>query len=239
MEKLEQMYEGKAKKIYATTNSNEIIVYYKDDATAFNNVKKGQIINKGILNARITTIIFEYLMKNGIETHLIKNLNEREQLCKKVTIIPLEVIVRNILAGSTAKLFAIEEGLKLDTPIFEICYKKDELHDPLINDSHAIALKLATREDLNTIYAMTEKINELLKSLFESVNIKLVDFKIEFGKDENGNIILADEISPDSCRLWDSETNEKMDKDRFRRDLGAIENAYIEVLKRLESSVKI
>lgn len=239
IEKLEQIYEGKAKKIYSTNNENEVIIYYKDDATAFNNIKKGQILNKGILNARITTIIFEYLMKNGIKTHLIKNISQREQLCERVTIIPLEVIVRNILAGSTAKLFAMEEGLKLDTPIFEICYKKDELKDPMINDSHAIALKLATREELDTIYRETSKINELLKNLFGSIGINLVDFKIEFGKDKDGNIVLADEISPDSCRLWDEKTDEKMDKDRFRRDLGNVEEAYIEVLKRLESTVLV
>ncbi len=239
IEKLEQIYEGKAKKIYSTNNENEVIIYYKDDATAFNNIKKGQILNKGILNARITTIIFEYLMKNGIKTHLIKNISQREQLCERVTIIPLEVIVRNILAGSTAKLFTMEEGLKLDTPIFEICYKKDELKDPMINDSHAIALKLATREELDTIYRETSKINELLKNLFGGIGINLVDFKIEFGKDKDGNIVLADEISPDSCRLWDEKTDEKMDKDRFRRDLGNVEEAYIEVLKRLESTVLV
>ncbi|WP_297406936.1 phosphoribosylaminoimidazolesuccinocarboxamide synthase [uncultured Cetobacterium sp.] len=227
------IYEGKAKKVYRTENENEVIIYYKDDATAFNNIKKGTIKNKGIMNKEITTIIYDNLKKSGIETHFIKNLTERAQLCKKVQIVPLEVIVRNILAGSTAKLLGIEEGLKLETPIFEICYKKDELKDPLINDYHAIALGLATKEELDKIYKETEKINIILKDMFLKVNINLVDFKIEFGKDADGNIILADEISPDCCRLWDKETGNKLDKDRFRRDLGSVEDAYEEVLKRL------
>ncbi|MGL5056817.1 MAG: phosphoribosylaminoimidazolesuccinocarboxamide synthase [Fusobacteriaceae bacterium] len=228
-----QIYEGKAKKVYATENPNEVIIYYKDDATAFNNIKKGTIENKGILNHKITTAIFSYLSANGIPTHHIKTIDERTELCKKVDIILLEVIVRNTLAGSTAKLLGIEEGLKLETPIFEICYKKDELKDPLINDYHAIALNIATREDLDTIYSLTAKINTLLVEFFKKVGINLVDFKIEFGKDSEGNIILADEISPDSCRLWDMATNKKLDKDRFRRDLGDVEEAYIEVLNRI------
>ncbi|MEG0068332.1 phosphoribosylaminoimidazolesuccinocarboxamide synthase [Cetobacterium sp.] len=228
-----KLYEGKAKKVYKTENPNEVIIYYKDDATAFNNLKKGQIHNKGILNAQITTIIFNYLKNNGVETHLIENLSDRAQLCKKVEIIPLEVIVRNTLAGSTAKLLKVEEGKILDSPIFEICYKKDELGDPMINDYHAIALDIATREDLDEIYSQTRKINELLKNFFDKANIELVDFKIEFGKDMDGNIILADEISPDCCRLWDKETRKKLDKDRFRRDLGDIEEAYQEVLSRI------
>ncbi|MGL5049445.1 MAG: phosphoribosylaminoimidazolesuccinocarboxamide synthase [Fusobacteriaceae bacterium] len=228
-----QIYEGKAKKVYATENPNEVIIYYKDDATAFNNIKKGTIENKGILNHKITTAIFSYLSANSIPTHHIKTIDERTELCKKVDIILLEVIVRNTLAGSTAKLLGIEEGLKLETPIFEICYKKDELKDPLINDYHAIALNIATREDLDTIYSLTAKINTLLVEFFKKVGINLVDFKIEFGKDSEGNIILADEISPDSCRLWDMATNKKLDKDRFRRDLGDVEEAYIEVLNRI------
>lgn len=227
------MYEGKAKRVYSTENPNEVIIFYKDDATAFNNLKKGTIVNKGILNHKITTKIFNYLEENGIPTHMIKTIDERNQLCKKVEIIPLEVIVRNTLAGSTAKLLGISEGLELSSPIFEICYKKDELNDPLINDYHAVALGLATKEELETIYALTAKINTLLISFFKNIGIKLVDFKIEFGRDVNNNIILADEISPDSCRLWDLETNEKMDKDRFRRDLGKVEEAYIEVLNRI------
>lgn len=227
------MYEGKAKRVYSTENPNEVIIFYKDDATAFNNLKKGTIVNKGILNHKITTKIFNYLEENGIPTHMIKTIDERNQLCKKVEIIPLEVIVRNTLAGSTAKLLGITEGLELNAPIFEICYKKDELNDPLINDYHAVALGLATKEELETIYALTAKINTLLIAFFKNIGIKLVDFKIEFGRDVNNNIILADEISPDSCRLWDLKTNEKMDKDRFRRDLGKVEEAYIEVLNRI------
>lgn len=228
-----QIYEGKAKKVYATENPNEVIIFYKDDATAFNNIKKGTIENKGVLNHKITTAIFSYLEANGVPTHHIKTIDERTQLCKKVEIIPLEVIVRNTLAGSTAKLLGIEEGLKLESPIFEICYKKDELKDPLINDYHAISLNIATREDLDTIYSLTKKINTLLIEFFKKAGINLVDFKIEFGKDSEGKIILADEISPDSCRLWDITTNKKLDKDRFRRDLGDVEEAYIEVLNRI------
>lgn len=228
-----QLYEGKAKKIFATENPDEIIVFYKDDATAFNNLKKGQIQNKGVLNNSITTLIYEYLMKNGVETHLIRTLSERAQLCKHVEIVPLEVIVRNTLAGSTAKLLGIDEGKDLATPIFEICYKNDDLKDPMINDYHAMALNLATREELDRIYELTAKINELLVKFFDEIGIKLVDFKIEFGREKNGNIILADEISPDTCRLWDRKTNKKLDKDRFRRDLGNVEEAYQEVLKRI------
>lgn len=230
---MKQIYEGKAKKVYTTENENEIIVFYKDDATAFNNLKKGTIVNKGILNHKITTKIFKYLEDNGIPTHHIKTIDERQQLCKRVQIVPLEVIVRNILAGSTAKLLGMEEGYKLNSPIMEICYKKDELKDPLINDYHAIALGLATREELDKIYELTSKINLLLIEFFKEIGITLVDFKIEFGRDKDGNIILADEISPDSCRLWDAKTQEKMDKDRFRRDLGNVEEAYIEVLNRI------
>ena len=232
-----KLYEGKAKKVYKTENPDEVVIYYKDDATAFNNLKKGQIQNKGILNAEITTIIFNYLKKNGVVTHLIENLSERAQLCKKVEIIPLEVIVRNTLAGSTARLLKMEEGKVLNAPIFEICYKKDELGDPMINDSHAIALNIATREELDEIYSQTKKINELLKEFFKKADIELVDFKIEFGKDTVGNIILADEISPDCCRLWDKDTRKKMDKDRFRRDLGDVEEAYQEVLSRISRVV--
>ncbi len=232
-----KLYEGKAQKVYKTENPDEVVIYYKDDATAFNNWKKGQIQNKGILNAEITTIIFNYLKKNGVVTHLIENLSERAQLCKKVEIIPLEVIVRNTLAGSTARLLKMEEGKVLNAPIFEICYKKDELGDPMINDSHAIALNIATREELDEIYSQTKKINELLKEFFKKADIELVDFKIEFGKDAVGNIILADEISPDCCRLWDKDTRKKMDKDRFRRDLGDVEEAYQEVLSRISRVV--
>lgn len=231
-----KIYEGKAKIAYKTENENEVIFYFKDDATAFNNLKKGQIDQKGILNNEITTIIYKFLMKNGIKTHFIEKISDRAQLCRKVKIIPLEVITRNILAGSSAKLLGIEEGLVLDEPIFEICYKKDELADPMINDYHAIALKIATKEQLSQIYEMTAKINNLLKDLFLKCGINLVDFKVEFGLDENQNVILADEISPDCCRLWDCKTMQKMDKDRFRRDLGNVQEAYKEVLKRLNES---
>lgn len=228
------IYEGKAKKVYEIEGKNEIIIYYKDDATAFNNKKRGSILNKGIINSEISTDIYRYLIKNGIKTHFIDKLTDREQLCKRVSIIPLEVIVRNILAGSTAKLLGKEEGLRLDKEIVEICYKNDELGDPLINDFHAIALGIVTKEELEKIYEEALKINELLKALFKKMGIELVDFKIEFGKDSNGDIILADEISPDCCRLWDSVTNKKLDKDRFRRDLGEVEESYIEVLERLK-----
>lgn len=233
MEKLEMMYEGKAKKIYATGNAEEVIVYYKDDATAFNGEKKDQINNKGILNNAITSMIFEMLNENGIKTHFVKKLNDREQLCKKVEIVPLEVIVRNVAAGSMAKRLGLEEGYKLKTTVFEFSYKDDELGDPLINSYHAVAIGAATFEEIKTILDMTAKINDLLKEFFSKLNINLIDFKIEFGKLPNGEIVLADEISPDTCRFWDATTGEKLDKDRFRRDLGNVEDAYIEILKRI------
>lgn len=229
------LYEGKAKQIYSTENENEYVVYYKDDATAFNGEKKAEISSKGILNNKISTIIFEMLKENGIESHFIKSLSDREMLVKKVEILPLEVIVRNITAGSFCKRVGIEEGLVLDEPIFEICYKNDEYGDPMLNDDHAVAMKLATREELKFLKEETLKINELMKEFFLKMNLKLVDFKIEFGKDTDGNIILADEISPDTCRLWDVDTNEKFDKDRFRRDLGDLVEGYTEVLARIEN----
>ena len=233
--KKEMLYEGKAKKIYATDKENEVIVYYKDDATAFNGEKKGSIEDKGQFNNDITSIIFKMLEKNGIKTHFIEKLNDREQLCKKVSIVPLEVIVRNVAAGSMAKRLGIEEGTPLKTTVFEISYKNDELGDPLINDYHAVAIGAKTFEELQEIYAMTDKINELLKKFFASVNINLIDFKIEFGKTDDGKIVLADEISPDTCRFWDATTNEKLDKDRFRRDLGNVRGAYQEILSRMSS----
>lgn len=233
--KKEMLYEGKAKKIYATDKENEVIVYYKDDATAFNGEKKGSIEDKGQFNNDITSIIFKMLEENGIKTHFIEKLNDREQLCKKVSIVPLEVIVRNVAAGSMAKRLGIEEGTPLKTTIFEISYKNDELGDPLINDYHAVAIGATTFEELQEIYAMTDKINELLKKFFASVNINLIDFKIEFGKTDDGKIVLADEISPDTCRFWDATTNEKLDKDRFRRDLGNVRGAYQEILSRMSS----
>lgn len=233
--KKEMLYEGKAKKIYATDKENEVIVYYKDDATAFNGEKKGSIEDKGQFNNDITSIIFKMLEENGIKTHFIEKLNDREQLCKKVSIVPLEVIVRNVAAGSMAKRLGIEEGTLLKTTVFEISYKNDELGDPLINDYHAVAIGATTFEELQEIYAMTDKINELLKKFFASVNINLIDFKIEFGKTDDGKIVLADEISPDTCRFWDTTTNEKLDKDRFRRDLGNVRGAYQEILSRMSS----
>lgn len=232
---MNMLYEGKAKKIFEAEDKDQVIIYYKDDATAFNGAKKSEISGKGVLNNSITTMIFELLHKNGIETHFIEKLSEREQLCKKVEIVPLEVIVRNVAAGSMAKRLGIEEGRELNTTIFEICYKNDEFGDPLINDYHAVALGLATFEELKTIYDTTAKINNILKEFFLKQNIKLIDFKIEFGRFK-GKVILADEISPDTCRFWDANTNEKLDKDRFRRDLGNVEEAYCEILKRLDNA---
>ncbi|MFD3156645.1 phosphoribosylaminoimidazolesuccinocarboxamide synthase [Haloimpatiens sp. FM7330] len=233
LEKKELMYEGKAKKVFSTENKDYVIVHYKDDATAFNGEKKGTINEKGVLNNSISTALFELLKEHGIETHLEKKLNERDQLCKRVEIVPLEVIVRNVAAGSMAKRLGIEEGTELKTPVFEICYKKDELGDPLINDYHAVAMGLTSFDELNNIYGTTAKINNILKEFFLKRNIKLIDFKIEFGKFYD-KIVLADEISPDTCRFWDAKTNEKLDKDRFRRDLGNIKEAYIEIMNRIK-----
>lgn len=233
MEKLEMLYEGKAKQIFATSDKDVIIMHYKDDATAFNGIKKAQISEKGQLNNQISTMIYERLITKGIPTHFIKKLNDRDQLCKKVTILPLEVIVRNIIAGSMAKRLNIVEGTKPTNVIYEICYKDDSLGDPLINDHHAVAIGAATYEELKTIYDLTDKINKELISIFAEANVILVDFKIEFGKTSTGEIVLADEISPDTCRLWDKETNAKLDKDRFRRDLGDVIGAYKEINRRL------
>lgn len=233
MERLEMMYEGKAKKIYATDKADEVIVYYKDDATAFNGEKKGQIEDKGVLNNAITSMIFEMLNENGIKTHFIEKLSEREQLCKKVEIVPLEVIVRNVAAGSMAKRLGLQEGFELKTTVFELSYKDDNLGDPLINDFHAVGIGATTFEELEKIYAMTAKINDLLKEFFAKQNIRLIDFKLEFGR-YNGEVILADEISPDTCRFWDATTGEKLDKDRFRRDMGNVKDAYIEILNRIK-----
>jgi phosphoribosylaminoimidazole-succinocarboxamide synthase len=227
------LYEGKAKQIYTTDNDNEFVVYYKDDATAFNGEKKAEIASKGILNNKISTIMFEELAREGIESHFIKSISDREMLVKKVKILPLEVIVRNITAGSFCKRYGVEEGIVLDQPIFEMSYKNDEFGDPLLNDDHAVALKLATREEIEFLRNQTLKINEIMKRFFLKMDLKLVDFKLEFGKDSDGKIILADEISPDTCRLWDVNTNEKLDKDRFRRDLGDLVEGYEEVLARL------
>lgn len=233
MEKKELLYEGKAKQIYKTDDENLVIIHYKDDATAGNGAKKGTIENKGILNNKITAILYKKLEENGVRTHLKEVLNDRDQLCEKLEIVPLEVIVRNLIAGSMAQRLGIVEGTKPTNTIFEICYKNDEYGDPLINDHHAVAIGLCTYEELELIYAMTAKINDLLKKVFDQEGITLVDFKIEFGRNKDGEIKLADEITPDTCRLWDKKTGEKLDKDRFRRDLGSVEEAYIEILKRL------
>lgn len=233
MEKKEQLYEGKAKKVYATENPELYIVSYKDDATAFNGEKKGTIVGKGSINNRMTNMLMQVLEKKGVPTHFVEELNDRETVVKKVSIVPLEVIIRNISAGSFAKRFGVEEGIVFDEPTIEFSYKNDELGDPLMNAYHAIALKLATREEIETIKKMAFTVNDTLKVYFLGLNIKLVDFKIEFGRLSDGTIVLADEISPDTCRLWDKDTNEKLDKDRFRRDLGGTEEAYQEVMRRL------
>ena len=227
------LYEGKAKQIFKTDDAAKVVIHYKDDATAFNGVKKSRIANKGILNNAITTIIFEMLEKRGIKTHFIEKINERDQLCHQVEIIPLEVIIRNVIAGSMAKRLGIEEGTVPSNVVYELCYKNDTYGDPLINDDHAVALGLATYEELATIKKMTLEINQALIEFFDKQGIRLIDFKIEFGRKNDGTIVLADEISPDTCRLWDKETNEKLDKDRFRRDLGNVEEAYIEILNRV------
>lgn len=231
---MKMLYEGKAKQVFATENPEEIIIHYKDDATAGNGAKHGTIENKGKLNNKITTLIYNYLMEQGVKTHLIKTLNDTDQLCRKVDIIPLEVIVRNVVAGSAAKRYHLDEGTEIKAPIMEICWKDDDLGDPLINDYHAIAFGLATREDLDEIYKQTAKINEIMLKMWDAMGIRLIDFKIEFGKTSDGEILLADEISPDTCRLWDKKTNEKLDKDRFRRDMGNVEEAYEEIFKRLK-----
>lgn len=227
------LYEGKAKKVFATEHPNEVVIYYKDDATAFNGLKKGTIMDKGIMNNTITTFFFDLLGKNGIPHHQIKKLSDRESLCKKVHIIPLEVVTRNIAAGSLAKKMGVEEGYVLKKPIIEFCYKNDDLGDPMINDDYAEAFGIATDAQVQEIKALTLKINDILKQFLAERKIRLVDFKMEFGTDADGKVILADEITPDTARLWDWDTNEKLDKDRFRRDLGNVEEAYHEVIRRL------
>ena len=233
MEKKEQLYEGKAKKVYATDDPNLVIVDYKDDATAFNGLKKGSIAGKGVINHVMSNHMFQLLEKQGVPTHFVEQLSERETLVKKVSIVPLEVIIRNISAGSFAKRFGVEEGIVFDEPTIEFSYKNDDLGDPLMNAYHAVALKAATREEIETIKSMAFKVNEVMKQYFDSLNVILVDFKLEFGKTADGKIVLADEISPDTCRLWDKTTKEKLDKDRFRRDLGGVEEAYQEIMKRV------
>jgi len=235
MQKKDFIYEGKAKQVYSTDDENLVIIHYKDDATAGNGVKKGTIKDKGIINNKITAKLFSVLEKNGIRTHFKEMLNDRDQLCEKLEIVPLEVIVRNVITGSMAKRVGIADGTIPKTTIFEICYKNDEYGDPLINDYHAVAMGLTTFEELGQIYETTRQINDLLKKVFDEEGITLVDFKIEFGKNSKGEILLADEITPDTCRLWDKKTGKKLDKDRFRQDLGGIEEAYIEILNRLEA----
>ena len=233
MEKTTQMYEGKAKKVFATDNPDYCIVSYKDDATAFNGLKKGTILGKGAINNRVTNHLMRLLEKNGVPTHLVEELNDRETLVKKVSIVPLEVIVRNIAAGSLSKRLGIPEGVKMKQTVLEYCYKDDDLGDPMVNDYHILAMEWATREELDLIAAYSFKINEVLTEYLKEAGIELIDFKLEFGKTKEGQIVLADEISPDTCRFWDIATHEKLDKDRFRRDLGGVEDAYQEILRRL------
>ena len=234
MNKLEQIYEGKAKKVFKTDDPELLIVDYKDDATAFNGEKKGQIAGKGVINNRMSNLLMKMLEGKGVPTHFVEEISERETIVKAVTIMPLEVIVRNISAGSFAKRYGVEEGIVFEAPTFEVSYKNDDLGEPLMCESHAIALGIVTEEEINTIRQYALKVNEELKAFFLERGLKLVDFKIEFGKTSDGTIILADEISPDTCRLWDVETNKKMDKDRFRRDLGDVEETYQEVFERIE-----
>ena len=233
MEKREMLYEGKAKKVYATDNAEVLLVDYKDDATAFNGLKKGTITGKGVINNKVTNFMMQILEKEGVPTHFVEEISDRETLVKKVSIVPLEVIIRNISAGSFAKRYGVEEGIVFAEPTIEFSYKNDDLGDPLINSYHALALGIATKEDIVTITNMAFKVNQVMKAFFKNVGVDLVDFKLEFGKTSDGTIVLADEISPDTCRFWDSVTHEKLDKDRFRRDLGNVEDAYQEMMKRI------
>jgi len=233
MEKTVQLYEGKAKKVYATTDENLCIVSYKDDATAFNGAKKGTILGKGVINNRVTNHLMRLLERSGIPTHFVKELSDRETLVKKVSIVPLEVIVRNIAAGSLAKRLGLPEGTKMKKTVLEYSYKNDELGDPMINEYHIFAMEFATAQELKLIAEYSMKINEILTAYLKAANIELIDFKLEYGKTADGTLVLADEISPDTCRFWDSVSGEKLDKDRFRRDLGGVEDAYQEILKRL------
>lgn len=233
MEKTTQLYEGKAKKVYATNDPDLVIVSYKDDATALDGLKKGTISGKGVINNKMSNYLCRLLEKHGVPTHFVEELNDRETVVKKVSIVPLEVIIRNISAGSFAKRYGVEEGIVFAEPTIEFSYKNDDLHDPLINSYHALALGLVTKKEIEEIKAMAFKVNDILKEYFLSLNVKLVDFKLEFGRLKDGTIVLADEISPDTCRFWDADTNEKLDKDRFRRDMGGVEDAYNEMMKRV------
>ena len=233
MEKTEQLYEGKAKKVWATDDPEIVIVDYKDDATAFNGLKKGTIAGKGVVNNKMSNYLMQILEKKGVPTHFVKELSDRETAVKKVTIVPLEVIIRNRAAGSICKMLGLEEGMNFVCPSIEFSYKDDDLGDPLINGYHAVSCGFATQEDIDTIKKYAFKVNEVLKEYFLSIGVELIDFKLEFGKTSDGTIVLADEISPDTCRFWDSKTHEKLDKDRFRRDLGGVEDAYAEMMKRV------
>ena len=236
--KTEQLYEGKAKKVFMTEDPEQLIVSYKDDATAFNGLKKGTIAGKGVINNRMSNLLMQLLEKAGVPTHFIEELNERETLVKRVSIVPLEVIIRNYSAGSFAKRYGVEEGIRFDEPTIEFSYKNDDLGDPLMNSYHALALKLATKEEIETIKRYAFLVNETLSKFWLECGVILIDFKLEFGRLSDGTIVLADEISPDTCRLWDSATGEKLDKDRFRRDLGGVEDAYAEVMKRLNEHIE-
>ncbi len=233
MEKTVQLYEGKAKKVYATADESLCIVSYKDDATAFNGVKKGTIAGKGVVNNRMTNMLMQLLEQQGVPTHFVEEINERDTVVKRVKIVPLEVIIRNVSAGSFAKHYGVEEGIVFDEPTIEFSYKNDDLGDPLLNSYHALALKLATKEEIELIKKYSFKVNEVLKAYFLKLGVRLIDFKLEFGKLNDGTIVLADEISPDTCRFWDAKTGEKLDKDRFRRDMGGVEDAYKEIFKRV------
>lgn len=233
MKKLEQLYEGKAKKVFATDDANLCIVDYKDDATAFDGAKKGLILGKGAINNRVTNHLMKLLEAKGVPSHFVEELSERETLVKKVQIVPLEVIVRNIAAGSLANRLGLQEGTKLHSTVLEFCYKDDALHDPMVNDYHIAAMGWATKDEVKLISEMSLKVNDVLTEYLKAVNIELIDFKLEFGRLPDGSIVLADEISPDTCRFWDITTHEKLDKDRFRRDMGGVEDAYKEILKRL------
>ncbi len=233
MEKREQLYEGKAKKVFATDDPEKVVVSYKDDATAFNGEKKGTIAGKGVINNKMTNHLMQRLEQAGVPTHYVEQLSDTDTVVKKVSIVPLEVIIRNISAGSFAKRYGVEEGIVFDAPTVEFSYKNDDLGDPLLNETHALTLKLATKEEIQQIKDYAFRVNELLKGFMKEIGIDLVDFKLEFGRLSDGTIVLADEISPDTCRLWDEKTHEKLDKDRFRRDLGGVEDAYQEVMRRL------
>lgn len=233
MTKREQLYEGKAKRVYKTDDEELLIVSYKDDATAFNGLKKGTIQGKGVINNQMSNRLMARLEQAGVPTHFVEELNERETLVKRVSIVPLEVIIRNIAAGSFSKRYGVEEGVVFSQPTIEFSYKNDELGDPLLNTYHALALNLATPEEIETIKTYAFRVNDFLKDFWKESGVTLVDFKLEFGRLSDGTIVLADEISPDTCRLWDSATGEKLDKDRFRRDMGGVEDAYAEIMKRL------